>query len=797
VPAILGLTASPLMRSKLDDLEELESTLDAVCRSPNRQREDLISYVNRPEMILVSYGPAADPTPENGWTQSMLSLRQVYIDMDIMQDPYVKRLRAANTERSMDILRKAISKNRTNVSEQIKQFLGRSIEMCRQLGPWAADYYIREVLGRYTNIEDGTVSMRSVLWDEDERHYLMDVLQRVRVEEPSRRNLSEISEKLQHLLRILTRFTDDPVGIIFVKERATVAVLAHILAIHPATADRYRLAGMVGTSQHTARDLMDIKEYADLTSLEDFRRGRVNLLVATSVAEEGIDVPACNLVICFEKPANLKSFIQRRGRARTRSSQLYLMLDDASRSTAMEWQALEAEMKRRYEDDMRALQEVSATEDSESTDFPPLVSKTTGACLTIDDAKSHLENFCASLSSTKFVESSPYYLIHDATTGEPPADGCLTLTATVLLPLSLPSHLRRIRGSRTWRSEKNASKDAAFQAYKALYEEGLVNENLLSLRTSDLAGPIETRAGKAQVRVQYNPWHSVARGWRCSKDIYRQSVRFYSHDHLMDAGFEILLPVPCPDLGRLVLYWNSEQTFTLETINCSTELRNSSAAVDHSRVLLQLAYGHRWEVEEKAPLVGFSCPEKAAQITSRYVEVFSPGLPRMSLVMDATNARHPYYYEGVLPEKPPRESVRQVPKEFDGMPQETSFVAVKNWPKKAGYFRPPPPGPAPPSKPYARVVPAAHCILDYLPPVLAHFGMLIPSITHAVEIRLVASELLSAKLNKVGFSDADSPLILEAICASSAREPKDYERIEFLGDSILKFCASITCAAKC
>ncbi len=42
-------------------------------------------------------------------------------------------------------------------------------------------------------------------------------------------------------------------------------------------------------------------------------------------------MPVCNLVVCFDRPDNLKSFIQRRGRARMRSSKLYLLFDEDPR----------------------------------------------------------------------------------------------------------------------------------------------------------------------------------------------------------------------------------------------------------------------------------------------------------------------------------------------------------------------------------------------------------------------------------------------------------------------------------
>jgi hypothetical protein len=50
--------------------------------------------------------------------------------------------------------------------------------------------------------------------------------------------------------------------------------------------------------------------------LEEFKKGTINLLISTSVSEEGIDVAACNCVVRFDRVETPVSVIQSRGRAR-------------------------------------------------------------------------------------------------------------------------------------------------------------------------------------------------------------------------------------------------------------------------------------------------------------------------------------------------------------------------------------------------------------------------------------------------------------------------------------------------
>jgi ERCC4-related helicase len=155
-------------------------------------------------------------------------------------------------------------------------------------------------------------------------------------------------------------------GLIFVRQRATVSVMSKLLSTHPKTRDRFRCAPYVGLSNSASRkqnigELLDPRDQP--RTLVDFRQGRTNLIIATDVLEEGIDITACHLVICFDKPPNLKSFIQRRGRARQEKSTFAIMLADDDVSASLNsWQELEEEMLRVYQNDARLLQEVSDLE---------------------------------------------------------------------------------------------------------------------------------------------------------------------------------------------------------------------------------------------------------------------------------------------------------------------------------------------------------------------------------------------------------------------------------------------------
>lgn len=67
-------------------------------------------------------------------------------------------------------------------------------------------------------------------------------------------------------------------------------------------------------------------------TLAKFKRGDYNVMVATSVAEEGLDNCHCSLIVRFTLPKTACQFIQSRGRARARGSEMVLMCETADAS---------------------------------------------------------------------------------------------------------------------------------------------------------------------------------------------------------------------------------------------------------------------------------------------------------------------------------------------------------------------------------------------------------------------------------------------------------------------------------
>lgn len=792
-PSILGLTATPSMKAQITGLEQLEALLDARCISPNIHREDLLRHVSRPQLYALSYEPPLAPWAHQ--TRTMESLRETYLRMDISKDPYILSLQENPTERNKRDLEKAITRGDTFSMNQIKGLLRRSFEILGQLGPWAADYYIWQAKEAFLKrVQSGSEFFDG--WISDEKRFVAETLQGINAEQPSPKpvGLDSISDKVNLLLRELMSSKGPVLGIVFVKERATAAVLASLLSSFPQIQERFRVGAMVGTSSFASRrsSLYEFFDAKDLQTLFKFRLGEINLLVATAVLEEGIDVPACNLVICFDTPTTSKSFVQRRGRARMAESKL-ILFTESSEAVVDQWSELENAMMELCRDDERERYQLEVLEDSDENHMLSFIVKSTGARLDMDNAKQHLEHFCKVLSQGEFVDNRPDYIVEKKTD-----DTGTLLRARLILPSFLPVALRQAEGAYLWRSEKNATKDVAFQAYLALYNGGLVNDNLLPYKLEEII-KVETRAPIVDVDAIVQPWREVAQAWRNLEAVVQSEVGYYNPTGDLLRTYNLYIPAQIGELRPIKVHVDGKITHELR-FSPPTTLTGAEGEelIDCTSTLLALHFGHRWKAEERQHVIKLSSSDPSLVIDNIGIHEFDLATAeergKQYLVRDGSKA--PYTFVEVLPAKPDLEMIRRPFKDYEAAPADEPYLHLGRWTRRTDFLHKvqgDTTTQAHQTKPYTCALPLSYVRTDAIHIDHACFGRLIPSIIHEIEVMLVARQLSTTVLQDLGLTDL--ALIRQAISARSAGEPMNYERLEFLGDSILKYCTAVQASA--
>ena len=138
--------------------------------------------------------------------------------------------------------------------------------------------------------------------------------------------------------------------IVFTESRDTAEALTEFLGEH------FDTRRFVGQGDADGSDGMTQKEQRE--TLDDFRSGEFEVLVSTSVAEEGLDVPEVDLVLFFEPVPTAIRSVQRKGRTgrQTEGKVVVLMAED-TRDEAYFWISRRREQE--MEDELRELKNLA------------------------------------------------------------------------------------------------------------------------------------------------------------------------------------------------------------------------------------------------------------------------------------------------------------------------------------------------------------------------------------------------------------------------------------------------------
>jgi Fanconi anemia group M protein len=134
--------------------------------------------------------------------------------------------------------------------------------------------------------------------------------------------------KLNELVAALKGLKSGERALVFASFRDTVDIIAKHL-----TAQGLRVATLVGK-----RGMNGLSQAQQVEAVQALRAGRAEVLVATQVGEEGLDIAECSLVVFYDNVPSGVRFVQRRGRTgRQAPGRVILLITKNTRDEANYW----------------------------------------------------------------------------------------------------------------------------------------------------------------------------------------------------------------------------------------------------------------------------------------------------------------------------------------------------------------------------------------------------------------------------------------------------------------------------
>ena len=183
------------------------------------------------------------------------------------------------------------------------------------------------------------------------------------------RNLKESNiehPKYSELKKIVTQYTKDPKKkiIVFSQYRDSITALNNVINQLPNVKSRI----FVGQAKKKGSGLSQKQQ---LKILQEFEDNKFNVLIMSSVGEEGLDIPVVDAVIFYEPVPSAIRTIQRRGRTgRQKEGEVVILVAKGTRDEAYRWSSFHKE-KRMYRilKDLKTKFAPQKREDRQITEF--------------------------------------------------------------------------------------------------------------------------------------------------------------------------------------------------------------------------------------------------------------------------------------------------------------------------------------------------------------------------------------------------------------------------------------------
>jgi len=201
--------------------------------------------------------------------------------------------------------------------------LQHAVELAETQGPDALARYLQRLHGEALS-RSGSKASRRIIEDPRVRKVMADLAE-TKAEHPK---LAAVREILHEQIEA----KPDSRIMVFTNYRDTASALLEFLKQD----QEIKAVRFVGQASRQDDSGLTQKKQAEI--LHRFRSGEHNVLIATSVGEEGIDIPSTDLVLFYEPvPSEIRS-IQRKGRTgRARAGRVVVLMAKGTRDEAYYW----------------------------------------------------------------------------------------------------------------------------------------------------------------------------------------------------------------------------------------------------------------------------------------------------------------------------------------------------------------------------------------------------------------------------------------------------------------------------
>ena len=332
---VLGITASP--GSSLERIEEVCGNIGATrIETKTEVDPDVSPFVHQREIEVVKVAVPPEIQRVRSLLEEVLEERGEALDRlggsDGLRMP--KRMDRTSKKELLDLqkrLRGLIAKNPSPSLYQAVSVLAEvlklkhAVELAETQGVDSLGRYL-ERLASEAESRGGSKAAKRIMEDPRVEEAVGD-LARMDVDHPKLRAVLELVKEQ------LTAKADSRI-MVFTNYRDTASSVLDYL--REAGDEIIRPVRFVGQSSRASDEGLSQRRQAEI--LQKFREGAYNVLIATSVGEEGIDIPATDLVLFYEPvPSEIRS-IQRKGRTgRARAGRVVVLVARGTRDEAYRW----------------------------------------------------------------------------------------------------------------------------------------------------------------------------------------------------------------------------------------------------------------------------------------------------------------------------------------------------------------------------------------------------------------------------------------------------------------------------